>query len=73
MPSGATPIRGSSSPPSAAHVSGRTIQPGMRRRSSVAPKGERTIGEALSHLVYLASKGELKQFEEDGVVRFQRA
>ena len=31
------------------------------------------IGEALSHLVYLASEGELKQFEDDGVVRFQRA
>ena len=31
------------------------------------------IGEALSHLVYLTSQGELKQFEENGVVRFQRS
>jgi glyoxylase-like metal-dependent hydrolase (beta-lactamase superfamily II) len=30
------------------------------------------IGEALSHLVYLASQGELKQFDDNGVVRFQR-
>lgn len=31
------------------------------------------IGEALSHLVYLAGQGRLVQREEDGLVRFQRA
>jgi glyoxylase-like metal-dependent hydrolase (beta-lactamase superfamily II) len=31
------------------------------------------IGEALSHLVYLASLGRLQQFEDGGIVRFQRA
>lgn len=41
-----------------------SFQPFMKRAA---------IGEALSHLIFLASKGELKQFEEDGVVRFQRS
>ncbi len=31
------------------------------------------IGEALSHLIYLAQEGRLRRHEEDGLVRFQRA